>query len=189
MLALVPHSIDPLLEACRPPPSHSRITDTPSAMAAAFGRALSDACSIDMPVFVTETGTADLEDARRREFINVYMGEVCVCRGGGGGDRRSGLSENVPDSSGGCVHTPIHTPTHPPTHPFFKPHLVWCGQVEKAVLEGHDVRGLMYWTLTDNFVSAGGGGGCGGQQGAAPMHWAAQHATFSPTSPLFPTLI
>lgn len=37
--------------------------------------------------------------------------------------------------------------------------LPWCGltgdlghsQVERAVRDGYDVRGLMYWTLVDNF--------------------------------------
>lgn len=55
-------------------------------------------CKLGVPVYITETGVADINDDRRPQMINSYMAEV-----------------------------------------------------ERAVQLGYDLRGIMYWTLIDNF--------------------------------------
>ena len=105
---------------------------------------------LGVPLYITETGVADSGDERRPPMIESYMEQV------GGRARGPALRPASSPTSpafylpaclrsrpqalhSACLRSRHRSPPPPPP------------QVERAVGLGYDLRGVMYWSLVDNF--------------------------------------
>ena len=102
------------------------------------------------PVYITETGIADKADTLRGEWAESYFRAVrpsslhlAACT--------HVLAVWIKTSKAPCPTIILCSQLGHPMHQAIHKDSTVIGQVEHAVADGYDVRGLMYWTLVDNF--------------------------------------
>ena len=101
------------------------------------------------PVYITETGIADKADTLRGEWAESYFKAVRVisascCMHPRPGCLNKDVQGTMPYHHFDFLARASYASGHPQNSTV-------TGQVEHAVADGYDVRGLMYWTLVDNF--------------------------------------
>ena len=90
------------------------------------------------PVYITETGIADKSDALRAEWAQSYFKAVGLLAWPLCWPVLMWLIPSLAKWLSSASSQPCNMSLR-------------CMQVEHAVADGYDVRGLMYWTLMDNF--------------------------------------
>lgn len=113
---------------------------------------------LGVPIYITETGIADAKGDRRAVFLDTYVPQVRP------GTTLHGFYHRSRQASGYVYHTRAcwiraacalmvsctgrRWPSSAIHSELRRGHLA---QIERAVSDGYDVRGLMVWTLIDNF--------------------------------------